>query len=208
MNNQIFRVLFAGIVCLTGCGKHHRATNDRVAADQGAGTANFDACALLTNADVEAVQKSNITSTKKSGNAGQDLQTWQCFYSAAEFSRSVVISVTKGARLPGRGPLAYWEQTFSREREEKEHGGESEADKEKRQSLGKHHGEEEEAAPARSIAGIGDEAFWSGNRVGGALYVLSKKKNAFVRISVGGSDTEEAKIEKSKELALKALEHL
>jgi hypothetical protein len=53
---------------------------------------------------------------------------------------------------------------------------------------------------------VGEKAFWSGNRFGGALYVL--KGDVFIRISVGGPDKEETKIEKSKRLAEKALGRL
>ena len=67
-------------------------------------------------------------------------------------------------------------------------------------------GEEEEGIPPTKIDGIGEAAYWMGSRVGGALYVL--KKDAFIRISVGGADTQEAKIDKSKALAQKALDRL
>jgi len=63
--------------------------------------------------------------------------------------------------------------------------------------------------PAEELAtgsGIGDEAFWTGNRVGGVLYVL--KKDVFIRVSLGGSDTPETRINKSKALAEKALGRL
>jgi hypothetical protein len=42
--------------------------------------------------------------------------------------------------------------------------------------------------------------------MGGAIYVL--KDNVFIRISVGGPESEESKIEKSKALAAKALSRL
>jgi len=42
--------------------------------------------------------------------------------------------------------------------------------------------------------------------MGGALYIL--KDDTFIRISVGGPDKEETKIDKSKALAEKALRHL
>jgi len=44
--------------------------------------------------------------------------------------------------------------------------------------------------------------------VGGTLYVLKKEKDVFMRISVGGADNEETKINKSKALAQKAIERL
>ena len=66
--------------------------------------------------------------------------------------------------------------------------------------------EEEESAPPQKVVGIGDEAYWIGNRVGGAFYVL--KGNAYVRISVGGPADQANKIKKSKVLAQKALARL
>jgi len=66
--------------------------------------------------------------------------------------------------------------------------------------------EEEKKNPLKKVEGVGEKAFWSGNRFGGALYVL--KGDVFIRISVGGPDNEETKIEKSKGLAEKALGRL
>jgi len=54
--------------------------------------------------------------------------------------------------------------------------------------------------------GVGEEAFWVGNRIMGALYVL--KGNAFLRISVGGEKDESVRITKTKTLAQKALKRL
>jgi hypothetical protein len=56
------------------------------------------------------------------------------------------------------------------------------------------------------VRGIGDEAFWAGNKVAGSLYV--RKGDAVLRVSVGGPGTESEKIAKSKRLALKALRRL
>jgi hypothetical protein len=55
--------------------------------------------------------------------------------------------------------------------------------------------------PPKKIEGIGDEAFWASNRFGGVLYVL--KGDAFISISLGGPDSEQTKIDKSKALAKK-----
>ena len=51
--------------------------------------------------------------------------------------------------------------------------------------------DEERKVPPEKIDGVGEEAYWSGTRFGGALYVL--KKNFIVRVSVGGGDKEEIK---------------
>ena len=60
--------------------------------------------------------------------------------------------------------------------------------------------------PPEKIDGVGDEAFWLGNRFGGVLYVL--KGNSFFRISVGGAGDKAAKIDKSKKLAQMVLKRI
>ena len=140
----------------------------------------------------------------------------QCFYTAEEFSKSVSLAVTQAdaSSSPKRSVKDYWSAAFGRfegqeKEKEKEKEKESEADKEKKESLreqARGRGEEEERIPPMKIDGIGEGSYWMGNRVGGALYVL--KKDAFIRISVGGADTQQAKIDKSKALAQKALDRL
>jgi len=66
--------------------------------------------------------------------------------------------------------------------------------------------EGKESGEMKRIDGLGDDARWSGNGVGGALYVL--KNDAILRISLGGKDNEQTRIEKSKALAQKALGRL
>jgi len=96
-------------------------------------------------------------------------------------------------------PKDFWKERFGRFS-----GEEKERDKDERETERKE--EKEESAPPKKIDGIGEEAFWASNRFGGILYVL--KGDAFISISLGGSDNEETKIEKSKALAQKALQHL
>src|SRR5204863_7654760 len=129
------------------------------------------------------------------GAANEGMRVSQCFYTAQEFSRSVSLAVTRSD--PGssakRTANGYWEQTFAQfAKEEKEKAVESESDQEKKESLREQRqkGEEEKGAPPKKIPGVGNEAFWIGNRVGGALYVLRKDKDTFIRISVGGPDNE------------------
>ena len=82
---------------------------------------------------------------------------------------------------------------------------EKEGDEEKKKSLRENDQEEGKMFP-KKITGVGEAAWWSANRMGGALYVL--KGNVFIRISVGGPETEEVRIEKTKALAAKALSRL
>lgn len=205
---------FVSLLCslplaLAGC-ERRATTQSTTSADQEPGQARFDACALIAKEEIEAIQGSPIKETKSSARSDADFRISQCFYTAAEFSKSVSLAVTQSDPHSSakRSPKDFWKKTFGRfEGEAKE----SEDDKEKKESLRDQArargGEEEEASvPPKKIDGIGEEAYWTGNRFGGALYVL--KKDVFIRISVGGPDKEETKIEKSKALAQKALERL
>lgn len=62
----------------------------------------------------------------------------------------------------------------------------------------------QKSIPAR-IGGLGDEAFWMGNRIAGALYVL--KGDAYVRVSVGGP-SDKASQTRARMLAKKAITRL
>src|SRR5436309_15798607 len=66
-------------------------------------------------------------------------------------------------------PRAYWRQQFHRDEHEKERDTE-----------------------ARLIAGVGEEAYWTGNRVAGALYAL--RGDMLLRISVGRIRDEQAPV--------------
>jgi hypothetical protein len=56
------------------------------------------------------------------------------------------------------------------------------------------------------VRGVGDEAYWTGNRMGGALYVL--KGTSYLRISIGSVVDQAIKIQRSKTLAQKAIARL
>jgi hypothetical protein len=158
--------------------------------------AKFDACALLPKKEVEAIQGSPIRETKSSERIDGDFRMSQCFFSAAEFSRSVTLAVfQKHPTDPTkRSPVDFWEHTF----------GHYEKEESKKEEPKREHGrEQDEGAPPRKIDKLGDEAFWVPNRFGGTLYALQGE--AFISISIGGTDSEQAKIDKSKKLAAKAL---
>lgn len=214
------RKVFVSLLCpllfaLAGCEKHATTQPSsespvaRSPVSHESGEAKFDVCGLIKNAEIEAVQGSPVTETKSSGHSDGGFRASQCFY-AANDNKSVSLAVTQSdPDSPAkRSPRDFWKETFGRyENEEKER----EADKAKRESLreqSRSRGEEEERKPPKRIDGVGDEAFWSGSGVGGALYVLKKDKDVFIRISVGGSDNEETRINKSKTLAQKALDRL
>jgi hypothetical protein len=209
-------LLLCALIAFSGCKKREKVPPvpknqaQSTSAATTSNTPNFDTCGLITKQDIEAIEGSPLTDTKNSGRSDAGLSFTQCFYTTAEFSRSVSLAVVQPdpRATPKRSIKEVWQQTFGQsEGGEKEK--ESEQDKEKRESLRQQkgeRGEEEHNIPPKKIAGIGEEAFWSASRVGGALYVL--KNNAYVRVSVGGPDPEDKKIEKCKALAQKALDRL
>jgi hypothetical protein len=169
----------------------------------------FDACGLITKEEIAEVEGSPVTNTKNSGHAQGGFLVSQCFYAAAEFSKSVSLEVRMSdPDSPARrSPREFWKETFDRYAEEKESGPDVPAKdkKEADRTPGKSR-EEEKSTPPKKVDGVGEEAYWTGTRVGGALYVL--KGDVFIRVSVGGPDKEEVKINKSKALAQKAIERL
>lgn len=177
------------------------------------------ACAFITKEEIKAVQKEEVKDAKGSERAENGMIVSQCFYTLNNFANSISLQVTKTDPKSSahRDPKDFWEQTFSKyegEEAEKEREREKEKEREREKNKEAQKGaerrgeseEEEEGVPPKKIDGIGDEAFWTGNRVGGALYVL--KKNSFIRISIGGQTDEATKINKSKALAKKALARL
>lgn len=194
---MVIKPLILSISCLTialaGCSRSKapeagRATvppNPRTATtDAESSKGKIDACALLTSKEIESIQGEPAQQTKASGKPDGEMAVSQCYFALPTSSNSISLAVIqKGDGSSGRDPKAFWEETFHREHEQ-EKGSE---------------GEKEKGQPPQKIDGVGDEAFWSGDRVGGVLYVL--KGDSYIRISVGGADNQATKIEKSKALA-------
>ncbi len=171
-----------------------------------AASETFDPCSLLTAREIEEVQGIKVASTKASQPQRGHFAVSQCFYTLTTFSRSISLEVTRRAPGEAEAPRTHWKQMFARaldeRREEKE---EREVEEESRENAGGGKEKETEAKP-RPVAGVGDEAFWTGSSLGGGLFVL--KGDAYFRLSVGGPDSEAVKIEKLKKLARKALRRL
>ena len=204
----IVRVLFA-CVCLlfwlTSCKRSGSPISSTAAPPPSPSRAlqfhKVEACSLITKEEVGAVQGTTISDTKSSGGSDGTYLITQCYYAATGPNLSVSLAITQpDPRNPTtRSAREQWEQTFGRfENEKEEVKGEEE-----KKGRGR---EEERTTPPKKIEGIGEEAFWAGNRVGGALYVL--KRDVFIRISVGGPGDEQSKLEKSKQLAQKGLSRL
>jgi hypothetical protein len=165
----------------------------------------IDACGLLTAEDVKSVQGEAFKETKASEGSDNGMVVSQCFFSLPTFANSVNLAVMqKGEGNGASDPREFFEKTFAGRAESER---EKEKEKRERKSAENNREEEEkEGSAPQKIDGVGDEAFWTGNRVGGALYVL--KHNAYIRVSIGGAGDQKTKIEKSKALALLALNRL
>jgi hypothetical protein len=172
----------------------------------------IDACALLTSQEIRSVQGESLKETKASSKAEGGFSISQCFFTLPTFTNSISLAVTqRGDGAGARDPKEFWEATFAKESErerdnERDKKSEKERGKKPETARDKNREEEEERAPPQKIAGVGDEAFWTGSHVGGALYVL--KGNTYLRVSVGGAGDHQTKINKSKALARLALKRL
>jgi hypothetical protein len=147
---------------------------------------NF-ACTLLTKEETQAVQGEPFKNTKPTQHSVAGLSVSQCYFELPTPVNSIVLTVTRKAE-GGTDPSQSWREIFHRE-----------------ESARKKEEKEEEKEPLK-VEGVGDEAFWTGNRVGGALYVL--KGSCYIRVSVGGAGDQAQKIEKSKKLAIAVLNRL
>lgn len=166
-------------------------------------------CDLLTSKELQGIQGEALKETKPSARSEGGFMISQCFYSLPTFTNSISLLVAqRGESAGARDPKEFWKETFHRaDEEQRERAKEKDKDKDKEKSKGEGRAEEEErSVPPQKITGLGDDAYWTGNRVGGALYAL--KGNTYIRISVGGPGDQAAKIKKTKALAQIILKRL
>lgn len=147
------------------------------------------ACELLSANDVKTVQGKAFEEAKLTTSQQENMIASQCFYRLPSFADSISLTVLRPASA-SMDAEELWETLVEQE-------GNGEKEEEEAERAENH---------ARKISGIGEEAFWSGNQMAGALYVLKGK--AVLRISVGGAGTEKTKIAKSRQLAAMALQGL
>jgi hypothetical protein len=161
----------------------------------------IDPCTLLTGRDIQSVQGEAVEETKLSNQQGGGLLMSQCVFRTAAPSKSVSVAL---ASADSTSPRAFWTKQF--------HSGKTDGDAEhsastatKSASASKEKEEEESTRP-RPIPSVGEEAYWVGGPLVGALYVL--KRDTFIRISVGGIRQEPLRIQKSIALARAALKRI
>jgi hypothetical protein len=141
-----------------------------------------NACQVLSARDVAAVQGARFKSAKLKESGTRDIQMSQCVYALPRSSDSVTVDLIRG------NTRSFWKKHFADEH------------------LASTKPRPEREAHAMRVAGVGDEAVWSGNRLAGALYVM--KGETIVRVGVGGDISQEQKVEKAKKLAARALRRL
>ena len=157
------------------------------AASRATAEKKVDPCSLLTKSEIQAVQGHAPAQKISSEQPAGSFRFAQCFYRTAEFtsSVSVAVGIPLATDSERSGPRQYWQQQFHRQ---------SAAPGRKKKE------------PPKPIAGLGDEAFWVGDPMTGALYVL--KGEVFLRLSVGGPPHETQKIKRATALASHALKRL
>lgn len=164
------------------------------------GQAQFDACALLARAEIQAVQGEAVTAVKSSRPPRAGAAVFQCFFTVAPFEKSVSLEVTRqlSPAAAASGPRQSWNRLFH---PQKNSGAgralQPKATAEKNKKNG---------GPPRRVRGVGDEAFWVGDQVIGVLYVLTG--DAYFRISVGGWADEKLRRQKTVALARKIAKRL
>jgi hypothetical protein len=153
-------------------------------------TAEVDACSLLTREEVAAVQGAMPSDAQGSVHASGDIRVAQCFFTLPDYASSVSLEVTTPIRGSAR---SLWKQRFAERDDE---------DEERRE----HGAAATPEVHSIEVEGVGRAARWTGNRVSGGLYVLTR--SAILRISVGGPGDAATKITRAKQLAARAVARL
>jgi hypothetical protein len=193
-------VAYAGLllaITFVGCSKRDTPASspettaeqrdDTGAEPQPTGTAAFDACKLLTNDEIASIQGEAPARTQLVGESSGPLTVSQCNFLLPSGSNSMAIRVVeRGSGANARNPKEVWRETF--------------------------HGPAPDSANARyarkpeRVDGVGEEAFWLGDRKTGGLHVLAGDR--YIRVSVGGQEEIPAKIDKCSRLSQSILPRL
>ena len=161
----------------------------------------LNACTLIASNELRDIQGEAVKETTLSQRFKDSLYIQQCLYQLPTFSKSLSLELTQPD--PSKGASVnlkkMWEARFSK-------GEEAERDKKDGAKGVERGGKGEEESESMRVEGVGEEAFWVGNRVLGALYIYSK--NSIIRLSLGGPEDIQAKIKKLKTLAQNVINRL
>ncbi len=171
--------------------------------DTGVSKGTIYACALLTPAEIEAIQGERVEETKPTVRPSGGLFATQCLFRTPTLNKSVSLFLTASDPLHPVPLTArrLWQKQF--------HSSEVESDEEPVAGENKKKLDperERKSREPRPIRGLGEEAYWVASPVASALYVL--KGEMFLRISVGSAGQESERMEKSKALARAVLKRL
>jgi hypothetical protein len=150
-----------------------------------AGTATPNACQVLTPRDIARVQGTKFVNTRLTETTDAGVSVSQCFYTLPHLTDSVSVDLIRGQARE------FWQKHFAEVNEA---------------SVLSVREPDDEGNKPRAVTGVGERAVWSGNRIAGALYVLSGQ--TVVRVSVGGGGTVEQKIERARRLAERVVRRL
>ena len=173
-------MLLSLAVLLCGC-PARRAQRENAAP---AAPVPIDACSLLSAAEFEQILGAAPVGTNSVKLEQRRFLVAQCFVTLPAAKDSVNVEILQRAAGPeGRDPREEWQAIFHKQ----------EKPRVRRDGSPK-------PPPAREpVAGVGDEAFWSGHQMGGTLHVL---KGAWsLRINIGGPNDPGPTLEKLKALA-------
>ncbi len=157
--------------------------------------AERDACALLSSAAIEKNLGESVKNTKPTSQVQGGVRFSQCFYTLQTFTKSISVTLTSPAGGDRDAARELWQRWFHKEAVE---------DPDRKSARGGSE-EEEVGASARPVSGLGDEAFWVQSFVGN-LYV--RRGDRYIRISIGGKQTDAERLATAKALASEALGHM
>jgi len=183
---------------------------------------DLDACSLLTGAEIAGLLGEPLDTLHPSVSSAGNLKISHCLFVTRNFAKSASLDVAMPASgdSSGRSLRTFWRNQFHSQQKDKQERLPAshkipaqlafspsrdiqDVDAADNQSESE---EESESGKARAIPALGEEAYWVGSRVAGALYVL--QGNRFLRISVGGIPNETTRIAKSKTIASAVLPRL
>jgi hypothetical protein len=172
---------------------------------QGAAVSKVDACSLLTEGEIQSELGEALRGRKPSSQSAGGLRISQCVFVTSVPAKSVSLAVTTSVG-PRGSVREFWQNTFhSQDTDRDSRIRNSPASKATAGPEAAESDTEESSAPRR-IEGLGDEAYWVGNHITSALYIL--RGDRFVRLSVGGIPSESARLGKAKTLGAAALARL
>lgn len=159
-----------------------------VSAETKPGTSK-DVCSMVEPSAVESVQGAKVSDARANNVTRGPFMVSQCLYTVTSADKpGQNLSVLVEVRRPDSSAVAASDALsteWNKLREKREN---------------------KRSERPRPVEGVGSEAFWVGSDKLGALYVLTK--NALVYVSVGGAESVDAKIEKAKTLASRAIARL